>query len=79
MEKDLSKEFRETVDEAKAMLAMGAMRASVSTNDTDDIMTNIKLLRLLNRIGDLCCDMIESHDKVMKKLDKVMDKYLEEK
>lgn len=77
MEKNLNKEFRETMDEAKEMLAMGAMRASVSTEDTEDIMTNIKLLRLLNRMADLCCDMFEKQDRLMDKLDKVADKYLE--
>lgn len=51
MEKNLSKEFRET-------------------------MENVKALRMVNRLLDLCCDMFEKQDKLMDKMNEAMDKYL---
>ena len=46
--------------------------------DADDVMTNVKALRLLNRMCDLCCAMFEKQDKLMDKMGKAMDKYLTE-
>lgn len=77
-DKNLSKEFKETMDEAKGMLLTAAMESSVSTMDDGDIMTNVKALRLMNRLCDLCCAMFEKQDKLMDKMDKAMDKYLKE-
>ena len=76
MEKNLNKEFRETMEEAKTMLTVAAMTSSLSTTDDEDIVTNIKLLRLLERMANLCCDMFEKQDKLTDKLDKALDKYL---
>ena len=72
--KNLSKEFKATVEETKGLLMATAMESSVSTMDADDIVTNVKALRLL----DLSCAMFEKQDKLMDKMDKAMDKYLKE-
>lgn len=77
-EKNLSKEFKETMEEAKEMVMTSAMSASVSTMDEESIMTNVKALRLLNRLCDLSVAMFEKQDKLMDKMDKAMDKYLKE-
>lgn len=77
-EKNLSKEFKETMEETKELILATAMQSSVSTMDEGDIITNVKALRLLNRLFDLCGDMFEKQDKLMDKMDKVMDKYLAE-
>lgn len=69
--KNLSKEFKATVEETKGLLMATAM-------DADDIVTNVKALRLLNRLLDLSCAMFEKQDKLMDKMDKAMDKYLKE-
>ena len=79
--KNLSKEFRKTMEEVKAWGLTTAMSASTSTMDEEDIMENVKALRLMNRLLDLSCEMFEKRDKLMDKvyryLDK-MDEYLEE-
>ncbi len=77
-EKNLSQEFKETMEETKEMILAAAMQSSVSTMDDGDIMTNVKALRLLNRLFDLCGAMFEKQDKLMDKMDKAMDKYLKE-
>ena len=77
-DKNLSKEFKETVEETKELLMTSAMQSSVSSMDADDFVTNVKALRLLNRLCDLCVDMFEKQDKLMDKMDKAMDKYLKE-
>ena len=76
--KNMSKEFKATVEETKGLLMATAMESSVSTMDADDIVTNVKALRLLNRLLDLSCAMFEKQDKLMDKMDKAMDKYLKE-
>lgn len=79
MEKNLSKEFRETMEESKALFAKSVCDMSTLSNmDGDSIATNIKGMLLLNRLLDLCCDMFEKQDKLMDKMDKAMDKYLKE-
>jgi hypothetical protein len=75
-DKNLSKEFKETMEETKEMLMATAMKSSVSSMDADELMDNVKALRLLNRLCDLCCAMFEKQDKLMDKMDKAMDKYL---
>ena len=75
-DKNLSKEFKETVEETKELLMTSAMQSSVSSMAADDFVTNVKALRLLNRLCDLCVDMFEKQDKLMDKMDKAMDKYL---
>ena len=77
-DKNLSKEFKETMEETKELFLASAMQSSVSSMDADDVMTNVKALRLLNRLCDLCVDMFEKQDKLMDKMDKAMDKYLTE-
>lgn len=77
-DKNLSKEFKETMEETKELFLASAMQSSVSSMDADDVMTNVKALRLLNRMCDLCCAMFEKQDKLMDKMDKAMDKYLTE-
>lgn len=77
MEKNLSKEYREVMEEAKAMCLTSCMSASVSSMDAEDLVTNVKALRLVNRLIDLCGDLFEKQEKLMNKMDKVMDKYLE--
>lgn len=76
-EKNLSKEFKETMEETKELFLASAMQSSVSTMDEGEIVTNVKALRLLNRLLDLCGAMFEKQDKLMDKMDKAMDKYLE--
>lgn len=75
-EKNLSKEFKETMEETKELFLASAMQSSVSTMDADQIASNVKALRLLNRLCDLCGAMFEKQDKLMDKMDKAMDKYL---
>lgn len=75
-DKNLSKEFKETMEETKEMLMATAMKSSVSSMDADEFMDNVKALRLLNRLCDLCCAMFEKQNKLMDKMDKAMDKYL---
>ena len=77
-DKNLSKEFKETVEETKELLMTSAMQSSVSSMDADDFVTNVRARRLLNRLCDLCVDMFEKQDKLMDKMDKAMDKYLKE-
>lgn len=77
-EKDLSKEFKETMEETKGMLLAAVMESSVSTSDTDNLVTNVKVLRLFNRLLDLFGEMFEKENKLMDKMDKAMDKYLME-
>lgn len=76
-EKNLSKEFKKMMDETKGVLMAAAMESSVSKLDGDDFVTNVKALRLLNRMCDLCCVIFEKQDKLMDKMDKAMDKYLD--
>lgn len=78
MEKNLSKECREVMAEAKELFMTSAMSSSVSTMDADDIVANVKALRLVNRLIDLCGDMFEKQDKLMDKMNRVMDKCLKE-
>ena len=77
-DKNLSKEFKETMEETKELFLASAMQSSVSSMDADDVMTNVKALRLLNRMCDLCCVIFEKQDKLMDKMGKAMDKYLTE-
>ena len=77
-DKNLSKEFKETVEETKELLMASAMQSSVSSMDADDLVANVKALRLLSRLCDLCVDMFEKQDKLMDKMGKAMDKYLTE-
>ena len=77
-DKNLSKEFKETMEETKELFLASAMQSSVSSMDADDVVTNVKALRLLNRLCDLCVDMFEKQDKLMDKMGKAMDKYLTE-
>ena len=77
-DKNLSKEFKETMEETKELFLASAMQSSVSSMDADDVMTNVKALRLLNRLCDLCVEVFEKQDKLMDKMDKAMDKYLTE-
>lgn len=77
--KGLGKEFRACMEETKELCMTAAMSSSISTMDAEDIVTNVKALRLVNRLMDLCADLVEKQDKLMDKMDKVMDKYLEQK
>ena len=77
-DKNLSKEFKETMEETKELFLASAMQSSVSSMDADDVMTNVKALRLLNRLCDLCVEVFEKQDKLMDKMGKAMDKYLTE-
>ena len=77
-QKNLNREFKETMEETKELFLASAIQSSVSSMDADDVMTNVKALRLLNRMCDLCCAMFEKQDKLMDKMDKAMDKYLTE-
>ena len=77
-DKNLSKEFKEAMEETKGLLMATVMQSSVSSMDADDVMTNVKALRLLNRLCDLCVEVFEKQDKLMDKMDKAMDKYLKE-
>lgn len=77
-EKNLNREFKETMEETKELLLATAMQSSVSTMDEGEIMTNVKALRLLNRLFDLCGAIFEKQNKLMDKMDKAMDKYLKE-
>lgn len=77
-DKNLSKEFKEAMEETKGLLMATVMQSSVSSMDADDVMTNVKALRLLNRLCDLCVEVFEKQDKLMDKMDKAMDKYLTE-
>lgn len=79
MEKNLSKEFKECMEETKALCLMSAMTDSSSTMDENDIMTNVKALRLVNRLMDLCGDLFEKQDQLMDKMDEALDKYLKTK
>ena len=75
--KNLSKEFRKTMEEVKALGLTNAMSASTSTMDEENIMGHVKALRLMNRLLDLSCEMFEKQDKLMDKFDRYLDKYLE--
>lgn len=69
------------MEEVKAWGLTTAMSASTSTMDEEDIMENVKALRLMNRLLDLSCEMFEKRDKLMDKVDRYLDKmdeYLEE-
>lgn len=74
--KDLSKEFNEVMEEAKAMVLSAATSSMASDTDGDDLVTSIKMLRLLTRTCDLCCAMFEKQNELMDKLNKAADKYL---
>lgn len=78
MEKNLSKAFREVMDETKTMFLATAVKSSTFTENENDITENVKALRMVNRMLDLCCDMFEKQEALMDKMDKVMDKYLDE-
>ena len=40
-DKNLSKEFKETMEETKGLLMATAMQSSVSSMDADDVVTNV--------------------------------------
>lgn len=75
-DKNLSKEFKETMEETKGLLMATAIQSSVSSMDAGEIVANAKAFCLLNRLCDLCCAMFEKQNKLMDKMDKAMDKYL---
>ncbi len=79
MEKNLSKEFKECMEETKALCLTSAMSCASSTMDESEIATNVKALRLVNRLMDLCGDLFEKQDKLMDKMDEALDKYLKTK
>jgi len=78
MEKNLSKEFRGVVAETKELIVKYVCDADfLSGMDGDDAAANIKMMLLFNRLIDLCGDVFEKQDRLMDKMDKAMDKYLE--
>lgn len=76
--KNLSKEYREIMAEAKVMVLTSAMKDSVCDMDAGEVMTTAKALILVNRLIDLCGDVFEKQDRLMDKLDKFMDRCLVE-
>ncbi len=78
-EKNLSKEFKETMDDTKALLLSTVLDGAMSGMDKSSLDNSLKAWQLLNRLMNLSCDMFEKQDKLMDKMDKVMDKYLEGK
>lgn len=77
MKKDLNKEFKKCMEETKALCLASVMESSVSGMDADTIATNVKALRLVNRLMDLCGDLFEKQNALMDKMDLALDKYLE--
>lgn len=77
MEKNLSKECKEVMTEVKALILGNVVSDSVSTMDEGALVTNVKALRLVNRLIDLCVDMFEKEDELMDKMNKFLDKYPE--
>lgn len=75
--KNLSKEYKEVMAEAKELVLTSAMSSSVFNTDAENLTADIKAMLLLNRFIDLCGDMLEKQEQLMDKMDKVMDKYLE--
>jgi hypothetical protein len=76
--KNLSNEFRATMEETKELLAMSAMTSGALSgmDDGKEVIAGLKAMKLLNRFVDLCSDLFEMQIQQMDKLDKCFDKYL---
>lgn len=77
MATNLSNEYREIAGEVKKLVKMSAANSDMFTMDSNELAMSIKALHLLNRLVDLFGDVFEKQDKLMDKMDKVMDAYLE--
>ena len=62
-------------------MAMVRQAASDATADFHEqlLLAVTEALRLVYRLVDLCCDLVEKQDKLVDRMDKVMDEYLEQK
>lgn len=79
MEKNLSNEMRELVEECKKIYANMFCNYSVlSMLDDENAAEYVKSMKLLSRACDLCVDMFEKQERIMDKMDKVMDVYLKQ-
>lgn len=78
MSDSLSYKFREIKDETKALILKSACESfDGSSLDADEIAANIKMMMLFDRLMDLCADMFERQEELMDKMNRAMDKYLE--
>ncbi len=77
MEKNLGNEFREVMTECKELIMTEVVSNSMSDVDEKSVAGNVRALLMVNRLMNLCCDLFEKQNKLMDKIDKVMDKYLE--
>lgn len=77
MEKNLGNEFREVMTECKEIFMTEVVSGSMSGLDEKTVAENVKALLMVNRLMNLCCDLFEKQNKLMDKMDKEMDKYLE--
>lgn len=75
MENNLSKDFNEVLDEIRELALKSAVEASAFEEDDEEIMANIKTLRLVNRFLDLCGAMLERQEELMDKMDEVLGRY----
>ncbi len=79
MEKNLSSEMRALVEECKKIYTSMLCRYSVSSMMGEDYSAEcVYAIRLLSRASDLCVDMFEKQERIMDKMDKVMDLYIEQ-
>lgn len=78
MDDNLSKEFQEIMKEIKKLFIESYLADSLSDMDSKSVMEQINTMRLMNRTMDLCCAMFEKQYELMAKMDKALDKYLDE-
>lgn len=74
MKKNLSKEYKEIMAEAKKLVLASAINDSAFDSDEDDFIANAKAMRLVIRLIDLYGDMLERQDELMDKIDKCLNR-----
>lgn len=75
----VSSEIKECMKECKRAIMETVTKSCTSDMDMDDFVFGTKVLVILERMTNVFADMIGKQDMLMDKMDKVMDKYLEQK
>jgi len=73
-DENLSKEFKEAMDEVKALMQKSLVNELVSNIDTCDIEEGTKALGMIGRLCDLFGNLYEKVDKLCDKMNKMLEK-----
>lgn len=77
-DENLSGQFRSTVNEIKSLCGQALMSDSILDMDPDQVAIGVRSVKAMNDLLDVTCDMFEKQERLMEKMSKALDKYLED-